>query len=784
MACSEHFARADKLARQVIATSSNPKKLAQAWLARAETMTQRAQVLGDQTATLYSTVLGGQAWVRAHKLDLEDPNNGALAVNSSINLIEANLYQLSILEAVGIGGYVPDRNRDDARWCLDAARMFAEGLPSDLSARTSLRILGLTSWLRELEGGKDNLREALDCSRLAIQRSLELEDPAELVTNSLRFGWQAIQRASHGESSAVDEGHTMLVNGLANCAPTSPSCFSLLGIWAHLLYVGGEHHSRRDLMTVASIIWEACCNQLMRQNPILCVDLAKRWSWNAEMSEGPGPSVPAYDNAIRALRALTFDGGAEGCITPALAMDSDTRPAAIAALAIAGQTKKAIEVAEQGRSLRRQGMTALPISELRQLAATGRPDLAHRYLHAHAIFEQAVHKGEGLYNPVDQASLNERETALRELHGPTMRVQRVSDMIRACDAFERFPSGLSVDEIAEVAVDAPLVYVVTGLKSGCLLILTPDGEILNIPVPALDQSADGRAMQFRQSYLDWRRGKSGIAAWSAELDELGGWLGQVFLGPMLNAVGDVPFVRVVPLSRLGLLPLHLAWIQEGGAPRYALERMTLSNIPSAALRRLASRRPKAESWCPLVIEGPDLAPEAAELEIQTLLQRFSNAVALRGDAINPQAVRDRLQACNLAHISAHGALSVDQPSEGGFRLARGETVRLREIRRLPLEELEVLILSSCESAMISDLVLDESYGLAGMLYGTSAAVVVAAQWAVDQLATAKVFDGFYRHWDLSHDVRAIGDALRQAQLDVRESSYSEAIWWGGFAISG
>jgi hypothetical protein len=71
----------------------------------------------------------------------------------------------------------------------------------------------------------------------------------------------------------------------------------------------------------------------------------------------------------------------------------------------------------------------------------------------------------------------------------------------------------------------------------------------------------------------------------------------------------------------------------------------------------------------------------------------------------------------------------------------------------------LLILSSCESAMAATAIPDETYGLAGLFYGISATAVIAAQWRVEQFATAALFDAFYEQWRGSHRLREIAEAF-------------------------
>jgi CHAT domain-containing protein len=106
----------------------------------------------------------------------------------------------------------------------------------------------------------------------------------------------------------------------------------------------------------------------------------------------------------------------------------------------------------------------------------------------------------------------------------------------------------------------------------------------------------------------------------------------------------------------------------------------------------------------------------------------------------------------------------------------------REIYRLRLEETRLVVLAACDTAGP----VPNSAGVASLARAFLAAgvpAVVASLWSVDDRATAKLFQSYYR------TLRGGADpvtALRDAQLALLRSTGPERspVVWGAFEVFG
>ncbi|MGK7928034.1 MAG: CHAT domain-containing protein, partial [Spirulina sp.] len=168
-------------------------------------------------------------------------------------------------------------------------------------------------------------------------------------------------------------------------------------------------------------------------------------------------------------------------------------------------------------------------------------------------------------------------------------------------------------------------------------------------------------------------------------------------------------------------------------------------------------------------------------------------------AFNSPETLTKLRESVFAHFSCHGAFDSENPLNSALILAEDtsptdpperQELTLRNGRRfdtttqgLTLQEIyanldlfpcRLVMLSACESGLISTRNTDEYIGLAsGFLYA-GAESVVSSFWCVDDFATAFLAIRFY--WELEDDI-PIAIALQRAQNWLKTVSRSDFLHW-------
>ena len=244
-------------------------------------------------------------------------------------------------------------------------------------------------------------------------------------------------------------------------------------------------------------------------------------------------------------------------------------------------------------------------------------------------------------------------------------------------------------------------------------------------------------------------------------------------------------VFLVPLGILGVFPLHAAWTQEASMPTgrlYALDLINISYIPSA----MAMIETRDGSNMPLdsilVIEDPTSTLQYAPIESTSVLGFFSNKDLLGGEAATRQEVLSRLPGNNVLHFSCHGFFNPEDPMQSGLMMANDETIAVFDIQQIQLDVTRLVVLSACETGLIGRRIIDEAIGFPCAWLGLGVPGIISSLWSVDDESTSILMKKFYEY--LMIDKLGPGEALRQAQISVRDTLYSQPYFWAAFFFTG
>jgi CHAT domain-containing protein/tetratricopeptide (TPR) repeat protein len=208
-------------------------------------------------------------------------------------------------------------------------------------------------------------------------------------------------------------------------------------------------------------------------------------------------------------------------------------------------------------------------------------------------------------------------------------------------------------------------------------------------------------------------------------------------------------------------------LQRGGLPG----ELRAGEVDPSDLQRLRFSRQEADAIAALVPEG----------------QRFK---ALDFDASRAVAMGGELSFYRMIHFATHGLVDSRHPELSSLVLSRVDRrgqlqngfLRLHDIYNLDLNA-DLVVLSACQTALGQEIRGEGLIGLTrGFMYA-GAARVLASLWSVDDRATSKLMERFYRH--MIQDRRSAAAALRQAQIEMaRESGLQPPYYWAGFSLQG
>jgi tetratricopeptide (TPR) repeat protein len=243
-------------------------------------------------------------------------------------------------------------------------------------------------------------------------------------------------------------------------------------------------------------------------------------------------------------------------------------------------------------------------------------------------------------------------------------------------------------------------------------------------------------------------------------------------------------VTIVPHGALHYLPFATL-LSEGG---YLIERYNIRVMPSVSVLKFLARQKNRKIGDLFIMGNPNLGdpkydlPFAQDEALALKNMMADSKVLLRGQATETAFKKYGNQFTRI-HLACHGTFNADDALHSGLLLsADGENdgrITVSELYDMRLNA-NLVTLSACETALGKVANGDDVVGFTrGFLY-SGASSVVSSLWQVDDKATSILMQYFYNSLK-DIDKR---QALRTAQLKVKDTYNSHPYFWAAFQITG
>jgi CHAT domain-containing protein/Tfp pilus assembly protein PilF len=266
---------------------------------------------------------------------------------------------------------------------------------------------------------------------------------------------------------------------------------------------------------------------------------------------------------------------------------------------------------------------------------------------------------------------------------------------------------------------------------------------------------------------------------------------QALIAPVSDWIPPESRLIIVPSGVLHYLPFALL---KNADEDYLIDSHSLSYAPSANIfafcRRQAQEKEGLESAPPAAFGDPrtDLPLENlffSGKEIESLAYSYPETRLFRGEQAEEAKVSKVGKEASALHFSAHGLFDARNPSFSSLFLAAGDgadgRLRMFEIFDLDLAKCRWVTLSACESGLGGLAGGDEIVGFNRAFIYAGSPRVISSLWKVDDLATAILMKHFYRNLRAGADPT---EALRRAQIHVRERFAKHPFYWAAFVLTG
>ena len=238
-------------------------------------------------------------------------------------------------------------------------------------------------------------------------------------------------------------------------------------------------------------------------------------------------------------------------------------------------------------------------------------------------------------------------------------------------------------------------------------------------------------------------------------------------------------------------PLHMVSFAALREPddRYFGERYSLSTVPSFSFLphlKQPSSTPESRLLAigkPAGSQGLDLS----ETEVHSVSKLFDEgqSTILLGEAATREAVVETLPNHEIVLFSTHGKQDQDDEEAFYLELAHGQRLARSDIQTLPLDGIELVVLSACDTHTGRLHAGDELMSLARAFLAAGAKSALVTLWPVEEVATVTiVVDTLSR----LKQGQPLGQALHQAQRKYLETidkpQRSRPFYWAPWLVVG
>lgn len=317
--------------------------------------------------------------------------------------------------------------------------------------------------------------------------------------------------------------------------------------------------------------------------------------------------------------------------------------------------------------------------------------------------------------------------------------------------------------------------------------------------------------EFRQRFDE----ESGVLFENALV--LGRELSSILVDPVWSHWPTRGTVYIVPDDILHYLPFA-ALPRPADTGRFLIESAALATAPSAAVLKysLERLRPAFDAISAPVLAVADPLSDLpwARQSAESISELFPGTTLLVGEEARKSRLLDELAGPHsIVHFGTHGrideksplysalhlasadvelpaitiAATRDSDSRAGF--APAEALRMAEVFGLDLRGTRLVVLSACETALGQFVRGEGLLGLSRAFMAAGVPTLITTLWKVDDRATARLMQRFYRH--LRNGETSVAQALRQAQMEELSALRADPVighphpyFWAPFIVVG
>jgi CHAT domain-containing protein len=314
-----------------------------------------------------------------------------------------------------------------------------------------------------------------------------------------------------------------------------------------------------------------------------------------------------------------------------------------------------------------------------------------------------------------------------------------------------------------------------------LIITTPDAAPLRRTVQVSSSELNKTILEFRQQMQTCETKpctKTDTEQVKAISQKLYNWLIKPLEADLKQA--NAQSILYAPDGQLRYLPL--AALHDGN--QWLTQRLRINNITAKSLDNLEpqSSKPPLKVLAGAFTQGRyqfSIGPQQfdfgglpfAKKEIAQLVAAVPSTTPFLDQAFSLAAIKPRMNEYSVLHLATHAAFLPGQPENSFILFGNGDRATLRDIENWTLNNIDMVILSACETGLglkLGDGV--EILGLGYQFQNRGVRSTIASLWQVNDESTQILMNTLYAQLKKGNTPTA--EALRQAQLTLMQSKGS------------
>ncbi|WP_044501132.1 tetratricopeptide repeat protein [Nostoc sp. PCC 7107] len=256
-----------------------------------------------------------------------------------------------------------------------------------------------------------------------------------------------------------------------------------------------------------------------------------------------------------------------------------------------------------------------------------------------------------------------------------------------------------------------------------------------------------------------------------------------------------------PDARLRYIPLTALY----DGKQWLVQRFAIYNITAASLDDLKTKRQtNLRTLAGAFSQGSYTFQVGAQTfsfdglmyagkEVDNIAQIIPKTTKLIDKEFSPTAIISQVNNHNIVHLATHAAFLAGKPEESFILFGNGERLTLRDIENWNLPNVDLIVLSACETGVGNKLGNgEEVLGFGYLMQLAGAKTTIASLWVVDDGGTQVLMTEFYAA--LQNPNISKSEAIRQAQLALitgnfqrlqkENLSLNHPYYWASFILIG